>query len=157
MPTVFLGLGSNLGNRRDNIKEAVRLIQKHNISLKKFSSIIETEPVGGPSQEKFLNTVVKVKTDLSARHLLKTLKSIEKELGRRKTVVNGPRIIDIDILLYDALTLNTPQLIIPHPRMWQRDFVMRPLKEIAPEFCGSGFVAGGSNRETRRHESRKKK
>ena len=157
MPTVYLGLGSNLGNRRKNLEKAIRLIQGPDIHIKKCSSIIETDPVGGPPQGKYLNAALKTETFLTPAKLLLTIQKIEKKLGRIRTVVNGPRTIDIDILLYDELILNTPHLTIPHPRMWQRDFVMRPLKEIAPEFCGSGFVVGGSNRETRRHESRKKK
>ncbi len=99
----------------------------------KCSSIIETDPVGGPQQDKFFNAALKIQTKLSPPKLLQTLKDIEKQLGRVKTVRNGPRPIDLDILFYDNLKLETPSLIIPHPRMLERDFVLIPLKEIAPE------------------------
>lgn len=133
MPEIYLGLGSNLGNREKNIKHAIAGLQKKLIDITKISTIIETDPVGGPPQNKFLNAVVHAVTALSPQDLLKTLKSIETDMGRKETVRNGPRIIDIDILLYDRLAVRTPQLIIPHPRMFERDFVMNPLKEIAPQ------------------------
>jgi 2-amino-4-hydroxy-6-hydroxymethyldihydropteridine diphosphokinase len=133
MATVYLGIGSNLGNRKKNIEDAVTSLRKNHISILKRSTIIETDPVGGPpDQGKFLNGVLKAQTELSPNELLNLLKHIEQELGRTKTVLNGPRIIDIDILLYDDLILQTPQLTLPHPRMFARDFVMNPLKEIEP-------------------------
>ncbi|MBF0384788.1 MAG: 2-amino-4-hydroxy-6-hydroxymethyldihydropteridine diphosphokinase [Candidatus Omnitrophica bacterium] len=130
MPNVFIGIGSNLGKREDNIKQSLKLIKKKGISIKKVSSIIETEPEGGPRQGKFLNTAAHIQTKLSPLELLKELKSIEKEMGRVKGVKNGPRIIDLDILLYDDLKFKSPRLTIPHPRMYKREFVMVPLKEI---------------------------
>ena len=133
MATVYLGIGSNLGNRQKNIEDAVTSLRKNRISILKCSTIIETDPVGGPpDQEKFLNGVLKVQTQLSPQKLLHLLKRIEQELGRTKTIPNGPRIIDLDILLYDHLKLQTPQLTLPHPYMFKRDFVMKPLKEIEP-------------------------
>ena len=132
MATVYLGLGSNLGNREVNLKNAIQEL-KARLKLMRASNIIETEPVGGPPQGKYLNAVVQGITSLSPEELLNTIKSIEQELGRVETVVNGPRLIDIDILLYDHLQIQTDQLTIPHPRMFEREFVMTPLKEIAPE------------------------
>ena len=129
---VYLGLGSNLGDRQDNIQKAVAALKSH-IQIEKISTVIETEPVGGPPQGKFLNAVLKGTTSLSAQKLLETVKSIETNLGRVPTIKDGPRTIDIDILLYDRLNIQTPQLTIPHPRMHKRDFVMIPLKEIAPD------------------------
>ena len=130
MPIVYLGLGSNLGDRARNIHEAVRLLNEAGIMAIKLSSIIETDPVGGPPQGLFLNAVLKARTDLAPEALLKTAHAVEAALGRVRTVKDGPRTIDIDILLYDDLTLNTPELVIPHPRMKERAFVMRPLNEV---------------------------
>lgn len=133
MSIVYIGIGSNLGNRKKNIETAFSILEERGIHILKISSLIETDPLDGPAQEKFLNAVIKTETYLSPQELLTQLKSIEKRLGRVPTVRNGPRTIDLDILLYDQLTLNTSQLTIPHPRMFLRDFVMTPLKEIAPE------------------------
>ncbi|OGX38538.1 MAG: 2-amino-4-hydroxy-6-hydroxymethyldihydropteridine diphosphokinase [Omnitrophica WOR_2 bacterium RIFCSPHIGHO2_02_FULL_52_10] len=133
MAIIFLGLGSNLGDRKKNIARAVDLLSAKGISVLRCSTLIETDPVGGPpGQGRFLNGVLKAETDLSPEELLQCLKEIERQLGRTKTVRNGPRIIDLDILLYDNLTLNTPGLALPHPRMLERSFVMAPLSEIDP-------------------------
>lgn len=132
MVTCYLGIGSNLGNRRSQIKSAIAKIN----SLKKtrvlrVSRIIETRPIGGPSgQPKFLNCVLKVRTSLSPLALLNRLKAIESELGRGKSVRFGPRIIDLDILFYADRIIRTKKLIIPHPRMFKRNFVLEPLSEI---------------------------
>ena len=134
MATIYLGLGSNLGDRHKNITSAVERLNQNGITIKKLSTIIETDPVGGPKdQGKFLNAVAKAETNLSPENLRSTLKTIEQALGRVKTAKNGPRTIDLDILLYDMDVINTSELIIPHPRMLNRDFVMIPLKEIAPD------------------------
>ncbi|VAX35083.1 2-amino-4-hydroxy-6-hydroxymethyldihydropteridinepyrophosphokinase [hydrothermal vent metagenome] len=130
MAIVYLGIGSNLGNRRKNIEKAYTLLEKKNIYIIKKSSLIETNPVGGPPQGLFFNGVIKVETDLSPHNFLKTLQSIEVELGRQKTVRNGPRLIDLDILFYDDIKINTPKLTIPHPRIFEREFVLIPLKDI---------------------------
>ena len=139
MAIVFLGLGSNLGDRQKNIQNAVRLLQTPYFVVDKISKIIETEPVGFLDQGKFLNVVLKGTTQLSPVDLLLHTQSIEKKLGRTKTISNGPRTIDIDILLYDHEKISTPQLTIPHPRMWGRDFVLGPLKEIEPEIDEGQF------------------
>lgn len=132
MTICYLGLGSNLGNRRDNIKQAVRKIGLlKNTRVLKQSSLIQTEPLGGPSgQPKFLNAALKISTRLSPLTLLKNLKTIEKELGRIKSARYGPRKIDLDILLYGDRVIRGKGLVIPHPRMFARSFVTRPLAEI---------------------------
>ncbi|MCK4881603.1 MAG: 2-amino-4-hydroxy-6-hydroxymethyldihydropteridine diphosphokinase [Candidatus Omnitrophica bacterium] len=133
MATVYIGIGSNLGNRKKNIEDAIVSLRKNRIRVLKRSTIIETDPIGGPpNQGKFLNGVLKIQTQLAPQKLLHLLKQIERELGRKKTILNGPRSIDLDILLYDHLKLQTPQLTLPHPRMFKRHFVMNPLKEIEP-------------------------
>ena len=133
MATVFLGLGSNLGDRSRNIHDALEFLKTSGVRIEKVSAILESDPVGGPPQGKYLNCVVKGETVLNPLDLLKNTQAIEERLGRVRSVLNGPRMIDIDILLYDQQKIDTPQLIIPHPRMSQRNFVMVPLKEIAPE------------------------
>lgn len=133
MSIAYIGLGSNLGDRPRNLEAALALLEERQIVILKRSSVIETNPAGGPPQHKFLNAAIQIETKLQPEELLKTIQSIEKKLGRKKTVRNGPRIIDLDILLYDAVNLETTQLTIPHPRMFERDFVMIPLKEITPE------------------------
>ena len=130
MPIVYLGLGSNLGDRAKNIHEAVRLLGEAGVMPVTLSSIIETDPVGGPPQGLFLNAVLKAATERSPVELLKAAHCVEAELGRVRTVRNGPRTIDVDILLYDDQTINTPELMVPHPRMREREFVMRPLREV---------------------------
>ena len=133
MAQIFLGLGSNLGKREAYIRSAVAALVANSTKVEIISSLIETDPVGGPPQSKFLNAVIQGQTDLSPEELLVRIQDIEKKLGRERTVPNGPRTIDIDILLYDDIAVNLPHLQIPHPRMNQRPFVLNPLKEIAPE------------------------
>ena len=132
--TVFLGLGTNLGNREENLKKALELISDR-LKIDKTSSIYETEPVSVIPQPRYLNMVIKTHTSLSPLGLLITLNSIENKLGRipdpRK---DAPRIIDIDILLFgDKVINNQPQLVVPHPRFHERAFVLVPFAEIAPE------------------------
>ena len=135
MAIVYLALGSNLGDRRALIDKALLLLKKAGVKIVNISSIIETEPVGGPQQGKYLNAVIKARTSLSAEDLLNIIHKIERQLGRIRKILNGPRLIDIDILLYDELKLISRTLIIPHPRMLERAFVMEPLKEINPRLC----------------------
>jgi 2-amino-4-hydroxy-6-hydroxymethyldihydropteridine diphosphokinase len=132
---VYLGLGSNLGNRENNIRMAIQRLEDNAIHLREMSSLIETDPVGGPPQDKFLNAVIKATTDHPPENLLDHLKTIERQLGRTETVRNGPRTIDLDILFYDDLRIETPRLTIPHPRMKEREFVMKPLAEIDPDLA----------------------
>ena len=129
----YLGLGSNLGDREANIRKAISLIGKKVGLVLRQSSLIETEPWGFESSNKFLNAVILCETTLTPRQLLKVTQSIERQLGRRKkssASSYSDRPIDIDILLYDDLTVDEPDLKIPHPLMQQRDFVMIPLQEI---------------------------
>ena len=136
MPSVYLALGSNLGDREQSIHKAIQALKKDGVSILKVSSIIETDPVG-PLQDKFLNAVLKGKTQLSPEELLEVIQSVERKLGRVRKIINGPRTIDIDILLYDDIKLVSRRLIIPHPRMMERSFVLEPLKEVDPALCES--------------------
>lgn len=129
MVSVFIAFGSNLGEREKNISTALSLLSSK-CAILKTSTIIETEPVGIIDQGKFLNGVVKVETLLEPREMLDLLLDIEQQMGRVRDVKNGPRIIDLDILLYGDSEINEPGLTIPHPRMQEREFVMTPLKEI---------------------------
>jgi len=133
MPTAYIGIGSNLGNREENCERAISLLEVNNIKITKRSSMIETEPWGIEDQPNFINMAVEIETALSPEELLKLLKDIETEIGREPTVRWGPRIIDLDILLYDDLILKTPELEIPHPQISERGFVLKPLAEIAPD------------------------
>ena len=139
---VYLGLGSNLGDCRKNLERAIRLIGDRVGQVTRQSSFIETEPWGFESPNKFLNAVILCETTKTPREVLMLTQQIERDMGRRKMIngqwsmVNGQRIyadrpIDIDILLYDDLTIDEPDLKIPHPLMHERDFVMLPLKEIS--------------------------
>jgi 2-amino-4-hydroxy-6-hydroxymethyldihydropteridine diphosphokinase len=119
-----------MGDRTRNIHDAVSLLDAAGVRTLRLSSIIETDPVGGPPQGLYLNAALKAETALTPAELLKATRSVEDKLGRVRTVKDGPRTIDIDILLYDELTVNEPDLVIPHPRMSQRAFVMVPLWEI---------------------------
>lgn len=132
MNTCYIGLGANLGDRRKNIKSAIsKITALKKTKVIKVSKLIESGPVGGPcGQGKFLNGALKIKTKLPPVILLKELKNIECGLGRIKTVRNGPRVIDLDILLYADKIINTKKLVIPHPRMFFRDFVIKPLLEV---------------------------
>tara|TARA_B100001245_G_scaffold234736_1_gene220937 strand:+ start:560 stop:1096 length:537 start_codon:yes stop_codon:yes gene_type:complete len=131
--SVLLGLGSNLGGRREFIERAVRLIDEiEGVELKNLSSLIETEPVGGPPQGRYLNGAAELETALEPRDLLSRLQEVETELGRVRKVLNGPRNIDLDILLFGDLVVEVGNLVLPHPRMCERAFVLEPLNEIAP-------------------------
>ncbi len=130
---VYLGLGSNLGDKVWNLSEAIRLIGERVGQVLRQSSFIETEPWGFQSDNSFLNAVILCETDKTPREVLLLTQQIERDMGRRQKSVSvgyADRIIDIDILLYDDLTIDEPDLKIPHPLMHQRDFVMRPLQEI---------------------------
>ncbi|WP_302423177.1 2-amino-4-hydroxy-6-hydroxymethyldihydropteridine diphosphokinase [uncultured Prevotella sp.] len=130
---VYLSLGSNLGDRHATMQSAILLLGKQAGSVDRVSSAIETEPWGFKSANKFLNMCVRITTTLSPEQLLATTKDIELQLGRTTKSVNGQyhdRPIDIDILTYDDLHINTPSLTLPHPHMHERDFVMIPLREI---------------------------
>jgi 2-amino-4-hydroxy-6-hydroxymethyldihydropteridine diphosphokinase len=125
-----IGIGTNIGDKEKNITEAIQRIKELGIITKK-SNIYESEPVGYKEQDYFLNMVLAIETKLSPTELIKELQKIEKEMGRVKEFTNGPRIIDLDILLYDNLIINTKQLTIPHPSLHTRNFVLTPLEEIS--------------------------
>lgn len=134
MITCYLGLGSNLGDRRGYILAAIEKIkQLKDTQVTKISSIIESAAVGGPEQGDFLNAVIEARTALSCRQLLNSLQEIELQLGRVRGIRNAPRIIDLDILLFGDLKISEADLVVPHPLMKERDFVLTPLKQIAPE------------------------
>ncbi len=133
MPIVYLGIGSNLGNRKENCLNALRLLAAKSIGVAKQSSLYETRPWGVIDQPEFINMAAEIMTDMPPVDLLGVLKGIEKALGREDTGRWGPRTIDLDILFYDDLVLETPDLRIPHPLMHLREFVLRPLSEIAPD------------------------
>ncbi len=129
---VYLALGSNLGDRLANLKQAITSLTPQ-MEVKSKSSVYETPPWGVEDQPKFLNQVVRAKTYLEPEPLLKHLKRLEVALGRQASVPNGPRLIDIDILFYDELILYSPSLVIPHPRLHERAFVLVPLMDLDPE------------------------
>lgn len=134
MITCYIGVGSNLGDRKFNIESAIKKIRTlESTKIRKVSAIIETAPQGGPPQGLYLNAVLETETQLTPYQLLQELQRIESMLGRVRVVVNSPRAIDLDILTYGDICMNETALSIPHPRMLERDFVMLPLKEIAPE------------------------
>ncbi|VBB08112.1 7 8-dihydro-6-hydroxymethylpterin-pyrophosphokinase hppk [Lucifera butyrica] len=129
---IFLGLGSNLGKREINIARAIQLLSRQPaIAIENVSSLYETEPWGLVEQPGFLNAVISVKTDLPPDSLLTCCLEVEKKLGRRRDIRWGPRIIDIDLLLYHHLQLCSAELTVPHPRLHERNFVLVPLNEIA--------------------------
>ena len=128
---VYIGIGSNLGDRQANIAAAINRVSSLDETIvTKTSPVYETEPIGGPPQGNYLNGVFEILTDLSPRRLLDELLAIEKQLGRTREGRNLPRTIDLDILLYDDIILAEKDLVIPHPRMNERDFVTGPLNEI---------------------------
>jgi 2-amino-4-hydroxy-6-hydroxymethyldihydropteridine diphosphokinase len=133
MSIVYIGIGSNLGDRKANCMRAIELLVVKGIVVRKESSLYETDPWGDKNQPKFLNMAIEIETELKPRDLLDILAGIEKELGRKKSLKWGPRIIDLDILLYDSITIDQDDLKIPHPFMHERDFVLKPLYEIAPD------------------------
>ena len=134
-----MALGSNLGDRAQHIRDALReLAEAGDIRIVACSSLRETEPVGGPAgQPRFLNAVAELATALEPRALLERMQEIEQRHARRRGVVNGPRTLDLDLLLYNDQVVDAPDLCVPHPRMWQRAFVMEPLAEV----CDAGRLA----------------
>jgi 2-amino-4-hydroxy-6-hydroxymethyldihydropteridine diphosphokinase len=133
MSIVYIGIGSNLGDREKNCSRSIDLLGKNGIVIRQKSSLYETVPWGSRDQPLFLNMVIKVETELKPQELLELLKNVEIEVGREKSSRWGPRAIDLDILLYDDITLNEETLTIPHPYLHERDFVLIPFCEIAPD------------------------
>ena len=144
MSEVYLGLGTNLGERLTNLLEAVGALSTSGVEIKAYSSVYETPPWGFESDDPFYNMVVKAETDLSPHELLKCIQQLEKTLGREKKSLNGyeSRIIDIDILFFDTKVINTDELKIPHAFFHQRLFVLLPLQELNPLFINelTGFT-----------------
>jgi 2-amino-4-hydroxy-6-hydroxymethyldihydropteridine diphosphokinase len=129
----YIGIGSNLGDRAKHIENAIeKLKETEGIEVKRVSNIYETEPMGGLKQTKYLNGAIEIETWLEPRALMVKLQEVEKQLGRIRTFKNGPRTIDLDILLYGDKRIDEPDLKIPHPGMHERDFVMKPLRELMP-------------------------
>lgn len=129
---VYLSLGSNVGDRAEQIARAITALGTAGVRVVRQSSLYRTEPVDFEVQSWFLNCVVEAETALMPRQLLRAVRQVEQQLGRRKLVRRGPRAVDIDILLYGASRITAPDLEIPHPRMAERRFVLAPLAEIAP-------------------------
>lgn len=130
----FIGLGTNMGNKVENLKEALTQLEQANITIMKQSSILETAPWGGVEQDSFLNQVVEVETWLTPDSLMQTLLAIETNMGRVREIKWGPRLIDLDILFIEQAQIYTDSLIVPHPYVAERSFVLQSLVEIAPHF-----------------------
>jgi 2-amino-4-hydroxy-6-hydroxymethyldihydropteridine diphosphokinase len=130
---IYIALGSNLGSREDNINEALRRLRQKSIQITAVSDFITTKPYGVTDQPDFLNAVAEVQTDKSPAELLLGLLQTEQEMGRKRLRHWGERIIDLDLLLYDDQIIDLPDLKLPHPDMQNRDFVLRPLAQIAPD------------------------
>jgi len=139
--TVYLSLGSNLGDRAGNLRAAIARLAGAGVRVTKVSSLYETEPVDYLDQPWFLNCAVEAETALSPLDLLHALRGFEAKLGSQKEFAKGPRLLDMDILLYGGETIELPELQIPHPRMLQRNFVLAPLAEIAPTLKHPSWTA----------------
>jgi 2-amino-4-hydroxy-6-hydroxymethyldihydropteridine diphosphokinase len=133
MKTIYLSLGSNLGDREGHLREAIALVGAEGLRVLRVSSLYETEPMEVRDQPWFLNLVVEAETDLFPKQVLARIRKIELGLGRRRGRPKGPRTIDIDILLYGESVIETTELIVPHPRLAERRFVLEPLVELVPE------------------------
>lgn len=134
----FLGLGSNLGNRRRFLDEAVAALS----DVVAVSPLYETEPVGGPAgQDSYLNAVVQLATERTPRELLELARTLEEQAGRKREERHGARTLDVDVLVVGDLHVEEPDLVVPHPRMWQRRFVLAPLADLAPDLVPAELLA----------------
>ena len=133
MADAYVALGSNLGDRRACLRAGLEGMARRGVEVVAVSSVWETEPVDAPSSPWFLNMAARVRTSLGPRELLDELLDVERALGRRRTARNAPRPLDLDLLLHGEHVCDEPRLVLPHPRMWGRRFVLGPLAEIAPE------------------------
>jgi 2-amino-4-hydroxy-6-hydroxymethyldihydropteridine diphosphokinase len=139
---VFLGMGSNVGDRQRYLVDAIESLT----NVVAVSPVYETDPVGGPAQSPFLNVVVELDTALSPRHLLGVAHRLESAAGRVRAEHWGPRTLDVDVLLVGDLTVDDADLVVPHPRMWQRRFVLAPLADLAPELVPERILAQSDGR-----------
>ena len=142
MITVYIALGTNIGEREENLRAALRHLPEVGVHIRRVSSVYETEPLDYLDQDWFLNAVLEAQTELDALDLLRCLRLIESQMGSKKAFAKGPRLLDLDILLYGAETIDTPELQVPHPRMLDRKFVLVPLAEIAPSLRHPTWRAG---------------
>jgi 2-amino-4-hydroxy-6-hydroxymethyldihydropteridine diphosphokinase len=142
---VFLGLGSNLGDRRQHLRTAVDTLRDPAFGLVAVSPVYETDPVGGPEQDRYLNLVVELDSDRSPRDLLGICHRLESAAGRVRAERWGPRTLDVDLLWVDGAEVHEDDLEVPHPRMWERRFVLAPLRDLAPDLVSAEAVeqAGG--------------
>ena len=131
MPRAFLGLGSNIGDRHRFLRDAIAATP----DLVAVSDLFETDPIGGPEQDAYLNVVVQLETDLDARALLELCRSLEAAAERTREIRWGPRTLDVDVLWVDGQTVDEEDLTVPHPRMFDRAFVMVPLRQLAPDIA----------------------
>jgi 2-amino-4-hydroxy-6-hydroxymethyldihydropteridine diphosphokinase len=138
MTRAFLGLGSNVGDRARHLRDAVGSLGS--VGLRAVSPVYETDPVGGPEQGAFLNLVVELDTDRSARELLGVCHRLESAAGRVREAHWGPRTLDVDVLWIDGVTVDEPDLVVPHPRLWERRFVLAPLRDLAPDLVDETAV-----------------
>jgi 2-amino-4-hydroxy-6-hydroxymethyldihydropteridine diphosphokinase len=143
----YLGLGSNLGDRAGHLARAVDLLTA--VGLRRVSPVYETEPVGGPEQGPYLNLVVELDTDLDARQLLAVAQRLEADAERVRDERWGPRTLDVDVLWVDGEAVDEPDLVVPHPRLWVRRFVLAPLRDLAPDLVSEAAVAAAEG-EVRR-------
>ncbi|MGH9628324.1 MAG: 2-amino-4-hydroxy-6-hydroxymethyldihydropteridine diphosphokinase [Bryobacteraceae bacterium] len=133
MKIIYLSLGSNIGNREEALQQALRHLHAADLQIRRISSVYETKPVDFTSQPWFLNLVAEAETSLFPIRLLQRTQNVERKMGRKRLGYKGPRVIDIDILLYGGFRVNTARLDIPHPRLTERRFVLEPLVELVPE------------------------
>jgi 2-amino-4-hydroxy-6-hydroxymethyldihydropteridine diphosphokinase len=133
LKTAYLALGSNLGDREENLKQAILLLKGPTIEILRASSIFETAPMLLEDQPWFLNQVIEAKTSLFPRQLLHAAQDVERQLGRKRTIANGPRSIDVDLLFYGRTIMVSEELTLPHPHMAERRFVLEPLAQLAPQ------------------------
>jgi 2-amino-4-hydroxy-6-hydroxymethyldihydropteridine diphosphokinase len=132
MRLIYIALGSNVGDRAAMLARAIEEMNRAGLRVLRESSLYATQPVGGPPQAWFLNAVVEAETDWMPLRVLHTLQKIERSMGRRRTVLRGPRTLDLDILFYGSSVIRSRELEVPHPRLPQRRFVLAPLAELAP-------------------------
>ena len=146
---VFLGLGSNLGDRLRHLRDAVATLQ--DVGLVAVSPVYETDPVGGPpGQDSFLNLVVELRTDRSPHELLGVCHRLETAAERVRDERWGPRTLDVDVLWIDGVTVDEPDLVVPHPRLWERRFVVAPLHDLAPDIVGDDALEAAEGQGQRR-------